>query len=87
MLRLTWLTLIPNHSIRSTICDIEVLERKRASVVLIKQNLEVIIIVRLLVVRRVVLKREDSRRRRAIHFVVDTLGSSLVDIQICPERH
>lgn len=81
------MTLIPDHSIGSTICNVEILERKGASIVFIEQNLEVVIVVRLLVVRCIVLKCEDSGWRSAINFIVDALGGSLVNVEICPEGH
>lgn len=44
-----------------------------------------IILSALVVVRSVVLKGERSRRRRTINLIVDSLGGSLVNVQISPE--
>jgi hypothetical protein len=84
--KLTWLALIPDYSIDTLVRDVEILESKRTSIVLVEQDLEMIVLVALVVVRSVVLKRECSRGRGTIDFVINTLRGSLIDVEVGPER-
>jgi hypothetical protein len=79
------LTLIPNHSIDTLIRDIVILERERISPILVEQDLEMVVLTAMIVVRSIVLECKRSRGRGTINFVVDTLRSILIDVQIGPK--